>query len=207
LHFCFADNPSRHFHNNKRQMNNRIGRATLVAVLLGTLAIGAYWYWSPFLAMRDMQAAAKAKDADTFNTHVDYPRVRDSLKGQLSARMTAEMANRGGSKHAFEALGAMLGMAMVDKMVDAMVRPEVVMRGMENGKFGVRHSSDAGATATTEDTKWVFVRQSADKLIAFPEGATGANEEQVSIVFERSGFANWKVTELRMPALTPKAGT
>ena len=188
-------------------MNNRIGKATLVAVFLGILAIGAYWYWSPFLAMRDMQAAAKAKDADTFNTHIDYPRVRDSLKGQLSARMTAEMASRSGSKNAFEALGAMLGMAMVDKMVDAMVRPEMVMRGMENGKFGVRPSSEAGASATAEDTKWVFVRQSADKLIAFPERASGANDDKVGIVFERSGFANWKVTELQMPALNPKAGT
>jgi hypothetical protein len=188
-------------------MNNRIGKATLVAVLLGILAIGAYWYWSPFLALREMQAAAKAKDANTFNMHVDYPRVRDSLKGQLSALMTAEMVNRSGSKNAFEALGAMLGMAMVDKMVDAMVRPEVVMRGMENGKFGVRPSSEAGAGATAKDTTWVFVRQGADKLIAFPEGPSGANEDKVGIVFERSGFANWKVTELRMPALNPKAGS
>lgn len=188
-------------------MNIRIGKSALVAVLLAILAIGAYWYWSPFLAIRDMQAAAKAKDANTFNTHVDYPRVRESLKEQFSARMNAEMANGSGSKSGFEALGAMLGMAMVDKMVDAMVRPEVVMRGMENGKFGVRPSSEAGATATSEDPKWVLVRKSADKLIAFPEGASGANEDQVGIVFERSGFANWKVTELRMPALNPKAGT
>lgn len=188
-------------------MNNRIGKAALVAVLLGILATGAYWYWSPFLAMRGMQAAAKANDADTFNTHVDYPRVRDSLKGQLAARMTSDMANGGGSNNAYEALGAMLGMAMVDKMVDAMVRPEVVMRGMENGKFDVRPSAEGGATETTGDSKWVFVRPSADQLIAFPARAPGANDDQVGIVFERSGFANWKVTELRMPARNPKAGS
>jgi hypothetical protein len=193
-------------------MNIRIGKSALVAFILVILAVAAYWYWSPFLAIREMQTAAQAKDADTFNTHVDYPRLRESLKGQFSAMMAEQMASRQDSKNPFAALGTMLGMTMADRLVDAMVRPEVIMRGMENGKFALRDSpaSDSeGASSTDSEkkTKWSYVRKGTDKLIAFPEGSAGPDAEKVGIVFERSGFANWKVTELRMPSLKSKAGT
>lgn len=186
-------------------MNIRIGKSTFAAILVALIALAAYWYWSPFLAMRTMQSAAQANDADTFNAHVDYPRLRDSLKGQLSALMAEEMEKSADSKNPFEAIGTMLGMAMVDKLVDAMVRPETVMRGMQNGKFGPSPStSDAGDDAAgPSKTKWIYVRKGVDKLIAYPEEPAEPNDKKVGIVFERSGFANWKVTELRMPSLKP----
>lgn len=194
-------------------MNIRIGKSALAAIILAILSVAAYWYWSPFLTIREMQTAAQEKDADTFNNHVDYPRLRESVKGQLSALMAEEMASRKGSDNPFEALGNMLGMAMVDKLVDAMVRPEVVMRGMANGKFAPAAASDAESPGpsdsrppTGEKAKWAFVRKGVDKLIAFPEGAAGAEDEKMGVVFERSGFASWKVTELRMPSLKSKTG-
>lgn len=192
-------------------MNIRIGRRALVAIFVALLAVAAYWYWSPFLAIREMQSAAKTNDADTFNTHVDYPRLRESLKGQLSSLMAEQMGKSTDSKNPFAALGAMMGMVMVDKMVDAMVRPETVMRGMQNGQFGPQSSSPDAGTASTSDTpttqskppKWSYERKGADKLIAYAAGTAEPENKKVGIVFERSGFANWKVTELRMPSMKP----
>jgi hypothetical protein len=197
--------------NENKNMNIRIGKSTLVAILVAFLAVAAYWYWSPFLAIREMQSAAKSNDADAFNTYVDYPRLRESLKGQLSSRMAEQMGKSTDSKNPFEAFGTMLGLAMVDKLVDAMVRPETVMRGMQSGQFGPKSSPpDAGPTGTSDTStnqserpKWSYVRKGTDKLIAYPEGTAEPDDKKVGIVFERSGFANWKVTELRMPSLKP----
>jgi hypothetical protein len=124
----------------KTTMNIRISKSALAAAFIALLAVAAYWYWSPFLAIREMQSAAKANDAETFNTHVDYPRLRESLKGQFSLLMGEQMAKSTDSSDPFAAFGTMLGLAMADKLVDAMVRPETVMRGMQSGRFG-RQSS------------------------------------------------------------------
>ena len=134
-------------------MNIRIGKSAFAAILVALLAVAAYWYWSPFLAIREMQFAAKANDADAFNSHVDYPRLRESVKGQFSALMAEQIGKSTDSKNPFAALGTMLGLAMVDKFVDAMVRPEVVMRGMQSGQFSLKPSaSETGTTSPPESS-------------------------------------------------------
>jgi hypothetical protein len=194
----------------KTKMNIRISKSALAAIFVALLAVAAYWYWSPFLAIREMQSAAKANDADTFNTHVDYPRLRDNLKGQFSSLMAEQMAKSTDSKNPFAALGTMLGLSMVDRMVDAMVRPETVMRGMQSGQFGPQSSLSDADTGTSvsptnesEKPRWSYVRKGTDRLIAYPEGGAESEDKKVGIVFERNGFANWKITELRIPSLKP----
>jgi type II secretion system protein G len=116
----------------------------------GGLVIGgmaAYWYLSPYLVMQQMRDAAVNADADRFNDHVNYPNLRESLKGQLSARIAGELEHQSRSGSEFEragaAFGSLLGLAMVDKMVDAVVRPEMVMRAMKNGKFQLQNSGES----------------------------------------------------------------
>ena len=48
-------------------------------------------YWSPILALRSLQTAAQDGDAEAFNEHVDYPRLRDSVKGQFSATLAQKL--------------------------------------------------------------------------------------------------------------------
>jgi hypothetical protein len=196
-------------------MNNRIGKPVLAAILLAALALAAYWYWSPFLVLRSMQAAAQAHDAQAFNDHVDYPRLRASLKTQLAAAMEEKMAAAGPADNPLAAfgksIGKMMGATMVDKLVDVMVRPETVMRGMASGQFGVQQAPAAAATAAPDapaaapaprDAKpeWDWMRVGSDKLIAYQDDdSPGADGKKVEVVFERSGFANWKLTDLRLP--------
>jgi hypothetical protein len=195
-------------------MNIRLGKPAIILAILGLLSIAAYWYWSPLLALKSMQSAAQAGDADAFNTYVDYPRLRESLKGQFSAIMVEKMGESNEPKKPFAAIASMLGLAMVDKVVDAMVRPETVMRGMKSGQFGPKTSAprlpspegastqDTGAIDAEQKTKWMYVRKGTDILIAYPEGPE-ATKEKVGVVFERSGFAHWRVTQFRLP--TPAA--
>lgn len=190
-------------------MNIKIGKGALSVLLAFLVLLAAYWYWSPHLAIHQMQAAAKAADADAFNDKVDYPRLRESLKGQFSAALAEKMGSSTDSSNPFAALGGMLSLAMVDKIVDAMVRPETVMRAMQNGQFGPNQRATAGDSGSSpqapvqknEKPNWSYERKSTDKLIAYAEESAKTGEKRVGLVFERSGFANWKLTEIRMPTL------
>lgn len=190
-------------------MNIKIGKGTLSVLLVFLALVASYWYLSPHLAIHQMQGAARVGDADAFNDNVDYPKLRESLKGQFGAILAEKMGSSKKSTNAFAAFGNMLGLAMVEKMVDAMVRPETVMRAMQNGQFGPGQKAPAVDTGSSsqssgpkeEKPKWSYERKSVDKLIAYAEHSFNADDKRVGLVFERSGFANWKLTEIRLPNL------
>lgn len=114
-------------------MKARLAAAALAVIVV---ALGAWWYFSPFLAVRALQQAARAGDAATFNAHVDYPSVRQSLKVQLSGLLARKLGGGGGeSTNPLAALGGMIGQRLIDPLVDALVRPETVMAALQNGRL------------------------------------------------------------------------
>jgi hypothetical protein len=168
-----------------------------VAILVLSLGAGSYWYFSPYLAMKSISAAAKAKDSDSFNDKVDYPRLRESLKGQLSAQMVKTVGEQSGNP--FGALGAMLGMAMVNQMVDAFVRPEMVMEMMKEGQVKLDKSDASSGSSAESAPIWIIERKGTDRVVAIPQrGSDPMTGDEPGFVFERSGFATWKLTELRL---------
>lgn len=155
-----------------------------------------------------MRAAAIAGDAETFNEHVDYPKLRESLKGQLSAAMASRLGSdvTAGNEmaKAGSAFGAMLGMAMVDKMVDAFVRPETVMRAMQEGKMAPQADrskpvGDSTSDASKPGVTWNLERRGVSRTIAYAQETGKANANQVGLVFDRIGFADWKLTGIYLP--------
>jgi hypothetical protein len=188
-------------------MRSRSKPFIFVAAALLFVALGAYWYMSPYLAINSMKEAAEARDADAFNQYVDYPKLRESLKGQFSAIMTKELGKQraGGSEleQAGSALGAVLGLAFADKFIDAIVRPEVVMQAMAEGKLQVpmaNRSTKGSETEDGPDVKWSLERKGFDRIIAKGVQGDAPLEKSPAFVFERTGFAGWKLTEMRMPA-------
>jgi hypothetical protein len=173
------------------------GVFTLVTACVG---VAGYWYFSPYLTLYNVATAVKAKDAAALNRTIDYPRVRESLKGQFSAQMAQKMGDP--SANPFSALGNMIGMALVNPMVDALVRPEMVMQMMKDGQVQTDKPAPAPtASQPAGDGKpqWRVDREGADRVIAIPQkGALPGPANDVGFVFERSGFANWKLTEIRI---------
>ena len=173
----------------------------LAAIVVATASVGGYWYYSPYLVLKSMREAAQRKDADAFNERVDYPKVRENLKGQMSAMM-AEKA--GGSENGFAAFGAMLGMALANQMVEALVRPEVVMRAMQSGEMKQK-SAPTNQNAQTESgqkpVEWALERKNLNKVIAYRQEPGKQTDKDVGMVFERNGFADWKLTEIRLANL------
>src|SRR5690606_37277305 len=176
-------------------------RTIRILIVAAALALGGYWSWSPYWALYSMKTAAEKQDAETFNEHVDYPRLRESLKGQFASMMGAELAKStqgGGLESAGAALGSMLGVAMIDGIVDAMVRPEVVMRAMQEARMTAKGGgAGAPASGSKSDIDWSFERRGVDKLVVY--GSKASDNERIGAVLERSGFATWKLTEIRLP--------
>lgn len=170
------------------------GLVASIATVIVVGAVAAYWYFSPYLDLRQMTKAVEEKDADAFNDHVDYGKLRESMKGQLSAKMAAAMPKEN-SDNPFAGLGAMIGLGLVNQMVDAMVRPEFVMRAMNEGKLSTpRPSGDQGgadAQSPQKPAQWEFVRKGANRLIAYPKDSQRplSVAERPGFVFERYGFA------------------
>jgi hypothetical protein len=192
-----------------------------VLALAAIVTLAAYWYWSPFLAVRQLQAAAQSRDADAFNQRVDYPKVRASIKRNFSAMFEDNLAKAGADNalaRAGAAFGARLGGVMVDRFVDTVVRPEMMMRAMQSGELspmGSKQPGDAdqrgnppgsapeGGPAKSK-LKWNYERQGVDKLVltATPTeepDVSGRQKRSLGLVLERSGFANWKLTAVRLP--------
>lgn len=182
----------------------------VVAAVAFAVAGVAYWYWSPLIALHELQTAAQARDSDAFNRQVDYAKLRDSLKSQLGAKVADAMGDGSAGANAGAALGTMLGMAIADKMIEVLVRPEVVMMAMSDGVLSeaAGHAAGAvgaGAGAGAGEPKrpavqWMLDHEGVDRVVAYasipgkgaPGGATG-------FVFDRDGFAGWKLTGVRLP--------
>ena len=94
---------------------------------------------------------------------------------------------------------------MADKLVDALVRPETVMRAMQSGQFGPTAApapAEAAPDAPAQQgapPRWDYVRHGADQLVAYRADSAAPYEKKMQIVFARSGFADWKLTDVRMP--------
>jgi hypothetical protein len=196
----------------------KFSKAAFVAAVL---ALAAYWYWSPWLAIHQMRNAAKAGDAVAFNERVDYPLLRESFKGQLGAAVGAKATERSESgsdiAKAGTALGSLFATVMVDRLVEAFVRPESVMRIMQEGKLMPRRDSrskapddtpsdeggepDGSATPAKREPIWTTERQGTNTFILYARRAGQAEDRRTGLVFQRRGFASWVLTEIRLPAL------
>jgi len=199
-------------------------RLSLAAIVLLCAALAGYWYWSPFLAVRELQRAAQQGDADKFNAHVDYPRLRESLKTQLSVILSQKLGTSKEPASPMAALGNLIGSSLVGPLVDAMVRPETVMAALQNGRLAKSAAEApaavppnsppvppaatgaAGATANpaTEPgkTHWKIDRQGASRVTAYavdPARPDEPDTDRLGLVFERSGFVDWKLTDIRLP--------
>ena len=186
-------------------MHKTIVKSAAAVIVLGCIALAAWWYWSPLLVLRSMQSAARSGDAAAFNRHIDYPAVRLDLKRQLAARIgqTLEAPGGGGRLGAIGAqFGGAMGNLLVDKLVEALVRPATVMHAMHTGRFTTPPADGAEAPASSPGASpapapspgWSITREGSDKMIA-----RAAQDGHMAVVLERRGFADWQVTALTLP--------
>ena len=175
----------------------RVSALSLFVVVASTAAA---FLAAPYLCFAQMKSAMRDRNPGMLANYVDFPAVRDSLRTQFGERLMAE-AGKGGGGGPFAAVGAALGAAVMNPLIDGLVTPDalaLMVRGSECRQREGRSSdwpavADLGcgpmASASYEDMGH-FVITFADR---------GGRARPAAFVMTREGVFTWRVTAIRLP--------
>ncbi|MEO5773255.1 MAG: DUF2939 domain-containing protein [Sphingomicrobium sp.] len=172
-----------------------MSRRWLMAAVAAAILASVGWYFgSPAWTLKQMADAARARDAEKLSGYIDFPTLRDSTKAQLKAGMTAKLAS--GGSHGFEALGMMIGMTMVDGMIDGMLTPEGI-----GAMFAAQKRPAAGSPSAAKKPFGVdahnreIVHDGLNRFRLHEKGKSGSGGD---LIFERHGLS-WKLARIEVP--------
>lgn len=164
---------------------------------VGVLIIGiaAALYFGPYWTLYRMKAAINAHDATAFSDHVDFPSLKESFKAQMLVKMGQVMNADSMKDNPFAGLGQMIGMGMVNQMVDTLVSPAGVMLMMEQGKASAAKVTAAEPTSNSKQPPNFaidYVNYSTVQVRS-KDGSPGR------FVFRRDGIFSWKLSAIEIP--------
>ncbi len=185
---------------NGTTQSDRKRKSTAIAVLL-VIAAAVAWFWaSPFFAVAGLRNAALHKDAIELEKRVDFPRLRDSIKTQLSAylvsKTTTELRD-----NPFAALAVALAAKLTDAMVETMITPAGLAALVEIRQHGAQEVSGWSLMFSSE------FAVHRDGLDAFAVSGTDTGKSLPTLRFARYGL-HWRLVGMEMPKefLAAKAG-
>jgi hypothetical protein len=168
---------------------NRTLLVSLVAIL-SLLNLGLL-FAMPYIVVWRVRDAAERGDAPAVTERVDFPALRENLKGTLAAKMNAYFKPGEGLA---ANLGAAFGGVLLDRTIDAMVTPESltwIVRGLPPSAGQESHAppsaSDPVVTMNYEDLSTFVVN------FEHP-----SSTEAFGLVLSREGLS-WKLTGVRLP--------
>lgn len=170
------------------------------AIVAGTIAaaLALATYASPWWQLSRMHAAVEARDTAALSQHVDFPRLRDSVKLQVMRRLDAGGALAESRKNPFAAFGRTMAMAVIDPVVDAAVSPAGVAAMLDAGDIRVQPGRDgpppSASDAPREKPNYDLSYRSWDRVVV--ERADGGG---VRFVLDRSGLWDWKLVGVELP--------
>lgn len=170
-------------------------KAVLAVLLLALVGLAGWVGSGPYRVAGEIREGIRTADTARLEQHVDFPKVRESLKEQLSASISAQ-AEKDSERNPFAKMAAGIALALVDSMVDAFVTP-AGLAGLAGGSVG---DADAGRR---DDRPEPFrnarkVWESHDRFaIRVP---SRAGREDVVFLLTREGF-QWRMTAIRLPGL------
>lgn len=105
-------------------------RIKIILISATVVALAAAWYFgSPRWTLWQMSQAAEARDSDRLAGYIDFPKLRKTTKAQVKAQIKAKA---GQGDDSLGALGAVMGLVLVDPVVEAMITPETMRAAFAN---------------------------------------------------------------------------
>lgn len=184
-----------------RGVGRRSHRGAMLGGLAGLFAVLFLGYVAaaPYITVYQIRQAMIDEDYYALEEYVDFPRVRESIKEQLSAAMMVEM-NKELQGNPFAAFGMAMGGVMVEKMVAAMITPAGLSQLTKGEKPKV------GGGGKPKDA------EHAPKTKAFPDaemGYSGFSRFEIEVPSKSGGdpavfilkrdFINWRLVDIRFP--------
>lgn len=181
-----------------------MSKKTLIAGVAAVAIVfaGAY-FASPLLAANALRGAAQAGDADKLQRLVDFPAVRESLKGQLNTMVTQsiqsdpEMQN-----NPFAGLAAVMAPAIVNQAVDGYVTADGLsaMMAADRPKVSPPGAPAAPKADAPAKSKARFEQGYRDLGTYVVSSVNEADPNaRFDFVMHRQGLFGWKLTRIELP--------
>ena len=165
--------------------------------LVGLFVIFAiYLYASPYLVLNNIKNAAQQGDADKLSGYIDFPSVKQSMKDQVKAAMVKELASSK-EQDGFEALGTMLGAAMIDPLIDGLVTPDGVALMLQGQKLDFDLNNDTPEDKPKAKNEDIDDKAGYLSFNRFKVQIIDANDpdESLDVIMHRD-WLSWKVTRI-----------
>jgi len=171
-------------------------RSSLVRPLAITSVLTAcvWLYCQPYFVLDHIRDAAKDRDRDALARLVDFPTLRENLKESFNAFVTKTM-QESLAGNPFAGLGMLLGVAMVDRYVDAYVSPSGILMLTQ----GERPDPDAPRLRTDTNHR-PAIKQAYRSASTFyvTVRADTSESEALTFVLRRHGLA-WMLSDILIP--------
>jgi hypothetical protein len=167
----------------------------IIAVIAVPVVLGGVYLASPFVSIGVITAALLAGDQARLECNVDFPSVRAGLKEDLKAQMNKQAAKK---DNPWGQLGAAVGLALIDPLVDACVTPAGIASLVQNAKV-------KGLPSKTDKTTPPPPAQEGKQLKVRRCWFTAVSEFQVEydngvkLRLQRRGL-RWQLTRIILPA-------
>ncbi len=169
-------------------------KVLLAIVSIGWLLFAIWFVATPYLAVWSLERAAAAGDANGISEHVDFVALRDSI--QANTAQGIQGVARALPDSPLTQLGANIATAFAQTVVNAAVTPDTVAQILR----GTRPGSASSASTPVGDFD-LSMGYSALNRFVVEARRPGATDPPIQLIFTRSGFAGWRLTSLRDPAL------
>ena len=182
----------------------QVGAALVALVVL----VAGLYAGSPYWAVRDLQAAAKAGDAEKLERLVDFPSVRESMKSQLNAMMLKSMqSDPEMSDNPFAGLALLMVPAIIDRSVETLVTPDAIGTMLMTGdpkdlpEAAVAPDSQPPLPASSAEPK-ARINAGYKDLNTFRVSSTNPNDPaaEVQFILRRHGLFSWRMTRIQLPS-------
>ena len=146
---------------------------------------------SPYLTFQRIKQAAEAEDLQALSTYVDYPALRENLKAQTLAAISAKWQEQA-QDSPLASLGRAFAAGAAEKMIDALITPENIALALASGQLlqSSMQGKNPGSTKTapTKDdiNNYTASWQDWSHILVHKKG------ENKGYIFRRSAPLGWE---------------
>jgi hypothetical protein len=172
------------------------------AAVAASLALSSYA--SPYWTLHQMKTAIVEKDADRFSSYIDFPALRESVKGQMMVMMNERLSRPEMADNPFAGIGQMMGAALINPIVDAAVSPAGVIAMFESGKAqplpGAAGKQESPAPGDAQDnTKDNAPDYAVDYESWSRVAIAKPGDDAGRFILKRTGLWSWQLAALEFP--------
>ena len=172
----------------------------LIAAVVVATSLALSSYASPYWTLHRMNSAIADKDAARFSSYVDFPALRDSIKGQMMALMNQHMSRPEVADNPLAGIGQMMGAALINPIVDAAVSPAAVIAMFESGKAQpLQGQASKTDSPDGEETAHYAVDYETWSRVAISKPGNDAGR----FILKRTGLWSWQLAALEFPTTAP----